>query len=393
MYKRYPIAGGAAEWGSISGDINNQLDLMSLLDDKVTIGGDSIGADLTIGTHDAFNLNLEAGGVTRIVLNASSAALHVPDSTSTVPSALTIRGGNNSGGVGGALTLSAGASDSASTGAALIVSSGGNSGAGAAGTLTVQGGQGSGVGNGGLLILKGGRASGGGTPGAINLRTGTSASGTTYLTLTGAGLWQMNTSAFMMGGNSLTLNNSGNTFGVSLGVNSSLGANYSILFPAAAPGSNTYLYYNGTNYVWQSASGSGDVVGPASSTALALAVYADTTGKLLQDSAITNPSSGVLRFAFSNGRGLEWGTGGMSVKYNSGDTSLELYTGGSASLKVQSGGIQVTGNGYVSMGSTGQFRTDNTAVATTLGTVARRMPIYNSSGTLLGYLPIYDTIT
>lgn len=54
----------------------------------------------------------------------------------------------------------------------------------------------------------------------------------------------------------------------------------------------------------------------------------------------------------------------------------------------------------VSDGSTGQgvilvsaLWHSGTSVATTLGSVVRRMPIYDAVGTLLGYIPIYDDIT
>ncbi len=42
---------------------------------------------------------------------------------------------------------------------------------------------------------------------------------------------------------------------------------------------------------------------------------------------------------------------------------------------------------------TGNFGVGNTAAATTLGTVTRRMEIFDASGTSLGFVPIYDTIT
>lgn len=41
----------------------------------------------------------------------------------------------------------------------------------------------------------------------------------------------------------------------------------------------------------------------------------------------------------------------------------------------------------------GDIRTGQTAAGTTLGAVARKWPIYNIAGTLLGYIPLYDNIT
>jgi hypothetical protein len=43
--------------------------------------------------------------------------------------------------------------------------------------------------------------------------------------------------------------------------------------------------------------------------------------------------------------------------------------------------------------STGELRTNQTDPATTLGSVTKRLPIYNPDGTLLGYIPVYNTIT
>jgi hypothetical protein len=41
----------------------------------------------------------------------------------------------------------------------------------------------------------------------------------------------------------------------------------------------------------------------------------------------------------------------------------------------------------------GDIRTSRTTAATTLGSVAAKLAIYNAAGTLVGYLPIYDNIT
>lgn len=41
----------------------------------------------------------------------------------------------------------------------------------------------------------------------------------------------------------------------------------------------------------------------------------------------------------------------------------------------------------------GKIKTNQTSAGTTLGTVTGKMPIYNESGTLIGYIPIYDSIT
>lgn len=58
------------------------------------------------------------------------------------------------------------------------------------------------------------------------------------------------------GAQELILNNSGNTFytGIKAGANA---ANYTITLPAAAPSINTFLKYDGANYVWASQAASG----------------------------------------------------------------------------------------------------------------------------------------
>lgn len=47
------------------------------------------------------------------------------------------------------------------------------------------------------------------------------------------------------------------TNAITLRANGTMASDYTLTFPAAAPGSNTYLKYDGTNYVWASAGGGG----------------------------------------------------------------------------------------------------------------------------------------
>jgi hypothetical protein len=62
---------------------------------------------------------------------------------------------------------------------------------------------------------------------------------------------------------------------------------------------------------------------------------------------------------------------------------------------VNGGGLSITENSDLAfrVGMNGQIITNQTTSATTLGSVARRMPIYNTSGGLIGYIPVYDSIT
>lgn len=61
-----------------------------------------------------------------------------------------------------------------------------------------------------------------------------------------------------------------------------------------SPTTNQVIAYNGTNWVNQSGSGSGDVVGPASSTDNAVTRFDSTTGKLIQNSTVTLNDDGTF---------------------------------------------------------------------------------------------------
>ncbi len=67
-------------------------------------------------------------------------------------------------------------------------------------------------------------------------------------------------------------------------------SSYTITLPSAAPGTNTYLKYDGVNYAWVAA-GTGDVVGPSSATDTAVALFDTTTGKLLKNNSSTTINS------------------------------------------------------------------------------------------------------
>ena len=54
--------------------------------------------------------------------------------------------------------------------------------------------------------------------------------------------------------------------------------------------------------------------------------------------------------------------------------------------------IDSVGATLFEIGPDGNIRTSCTAAATTPGSVVRRLPIYDAAGTLLGYIPIYDSI-
>lgn len=41
----------------------------------------------------------------------------------------------------------------------------------------------------------------------------------------------------------------------------------------------------------------------------------------------------------------------------------------------------------------GDIRTSRTAAATTLGSVTAKLPVYDAAGVLVGYAPLYDSIS
>ncbi len=116
------------------------------------------------------------------------------------------------------------------------------------------------------------------------------------------------------------------------------------------------------NYTINTVGGSGDVVGPASATDTALALFDGTTGKLLKDSAVTL-SSTVLAPNISDGIALGSATkmfadlflaSGGVINFNNGNVTLThsagiLTLGGTATLALGTNSITMTG----SLGATG----------------------------------------
>ena len=197
--------------------------------------------------------------------------------------------------------------------------------------------------------------------------------------------------------------------------------------------------------------GGGDVAGPSSSTDNALAVFDGLTGKLLKNSTLLNPSAGRLEVAggplslfadpvavtdaFGNfvsfssslqtmsiygtraltldpsyiafdinvfgrsNRGLgtanneAWpfeaiGGNTLALGYSAGD-ALPTYVLGQIVVKP---GTNLTVSADKALFSAG-IGVGNSAAATTPGSVVRKIEIFNASGTSLGFIPVYDTIT
>ena len=76
---------------------------------------------------------------------------------------------------------------------------------------------------------------------------------------------------------------------------SATSTSYDLTLPNAQGAANTFLGNNGTGVLsWSIPAGAGDVVGPASATDTALAIYSGTTGKIIQNSVVTLSSLGVV---------------------------------------------------------------------------------------------------
>jgi hypothetical protein len=135
----------------------------------------------------------------------------------------------------------------------------------------------------------------------------------------------------------------------------------------------------------------------------------DSNYKILDDNGFTF-FGGATGLAFLVGGSRILNVNGSNQLYlgdgNTGDTgsmvSATSGSGGLHSLSVVAHASQsvrvftVKTNGLATLfgvNTDGGIQTSTTASATTLGTVAAKMPIYNAAGTLVGYVPLYDAIT
>lgn len=90
--------GGSVAWGGVTGDITNQTDLQSELNTKVTIGGDTKGSKVTVGTNDAQPFAIETNNVERISVTDAGAILIGADANTTdYPNANVIIADGNTG--------------------------------------------------------------------------------------------------------------------------------------------------------------------------------------------------------------------------------------------------------------------------------------------------------
>lgn len=64
--------GGAAVWGLITGTLSNQTDLVTYVDDNLyKKGGNSFGANVELGTNDAYSLAFRTNGTARITISST----------------------------------------------------------------------------------------------------------------------------------------------------------------------------------------------------------------------------------------------------------------------------------------------------------------------------------
>jgi hypothetical protein len=138
---------------------------------------------------------------------------------------------------------------------------------------------------------------------------------------------------------------------------------FNALAPSQATNSGKYLTTDGTNTSWATVSGgSGDVVGPASSTDNAIVRFDGTTGKLVQDSAITIADDGTTVLSTNSTsdalRITQLGTGNAFVVEDATNPDSTPFV-------INADGRVITGSStaYASLGATPHFQLNGTGVA------------------------------
>jgi hypothetical protein len=140
-----------------------------------------------------------------------------------------------------------------------------------------------------------------------------------------------------------------------------LGASYTLTFPADDGTSGQALITDGSGVLSWSTAASGDVYGPASSTANGIALFDGTTGKIIKDSAATNG----LIYGLTVGRGA----GGVATNTAVGASALAANTTGSTNTAVGASalttittGTRNTAVGYIALINSSGATTGNTGV-------------------------------
>ncbi len=153
------------------------------------------------------------------------------------------------------------------------------------------------------------------------------------------------------------------------------------LLPNQTGNSGKFLSTDGTNTLWSSPSGSGDVVGPASATDNAIARFDTTTGKLIQNSIVTVSDTGavsgvinetftpVTAPAYAEGR-VFYDTDAKTLCYYNDNNQMTVNIGQENIVRVrnQTGATLTNGTVVYINGATGNTPTVTKAIATSFAT-------------------------
>lgn len=250
--------GGGAAWGAITGTLSNQTDLANALAAKIT--GPASATDDAIATYDGTTGKLVQNSALKIIGSVLTGAA---GSTS----------GSGIGGSGGSVNITGGNGSETD----LNQASGGN-----AGNISLRGGNAAsdefgaynGGGGGGIqMIGSDATVSGAGNnAGSINTSGGDNGAGGGITTADGGGSLDTKQGYLELGpSGARTTIQAGNSGDVTINL------------PPADGSNGQFLQTDGAgNWSWSSPSGSGDVVGPASSVDSDVALFDGTSGKLLK---------------------------------------------------------------------------------------------------------------
>lgn len=174
----------------------------------------------------------------------------------------------------------------------------------------------------------------------------------------------------------IVLNNSGNTFATTIAANP-IGASYTITLPSAAPASNTFLKYDGANYIWSPEAGVGDISNGGNSFGSAITIGTNDafdlsfetnnvtrltinqsdqllakngSAALPSYSFISEPTTGMFRNGSS---GLGFAVGGVLAGFFNTALAFELTN---AALRANNGSPAVPSISFINDSNTGFYR-------------------------------------
>ena len=141
---------------------------------------------------------------------------------------------------------------------------------------------------------------------------------------------------------------------------------YPLTLPAAQGAASTFLQNNGSGTLTWVSGNTGDVVGPASATDTALALYSGTTGKIIQNSTVTVSSVGAVAGVAS--MALKGTTNSVTISPAAATDAYPLTlpaAQGAASTFLQNNGSGTLTWAAAAAGSSVYFRSYNTAATST----------------------------